>query len=315
VRAKKLIAEELTGPTGTIVITGNLNGNANTATNLKSVTSFQLSGDVISTPVQFDGAVGSTTKIFETSLTANIIFNKEEPFPNRSKNTDFVLTYRPASGAIAAGLFKQSRDTFISDLGVPIGSILPFAGSTAPYGYLLCDGSEIERIKYAELYDAIGVAYNGATALVGVGTFRLPDLRGRFALGRDNMDNSGTVPTSAGPYVDAGGGNTDRVPGTEADTIGQSSGQSSVALTLSNLPEHTHTMRNGNVPYFAIRTDTAVNPPATTGFGPTAPGQAQYLNNAGPVSKPDGTTLGNAIGIMNPYLTINYIIRSGPPLF
>jgi microcystin-dependent protein len=129
------------------------------------------------------------------------------------------------------------------------------------------------------------------------------------------MDNSGTVPSPTGPYIDAGGGNVDRVPGIEADTVGQGSGQSSVALTLSNLPEHTHTMRNGNVPYFAIRTDTAVNPPATTGLGPTAPGQAQYLNNAGPVSKPDGTTLGNAIGIMNPYLTLNYIIRSGPPLF
>lgn len=315
VRAKTLIAEEITGPTGTIVITGNLNGNANTANNLKNVTSFQLAGDVISTPVSFDGQVGSYTKIFETTLTSNIIVNKEEPFPNRSKNTDFVLTYRPGAGATPAGLFKQSRDTFVGDLAVPIGTILPFAGSTAPYGYLLCDGSEIERIKYAELYDVVGVTYNGSTALNGVGTFRLPDMRGRFPLGRDNMDNSGTVPSPAGPYIDAGGGNVDRVPGIEADTIGQGAGQSSVALTLSNLPEHTHSLKNGNVPYFAIRTDTAVNPPATTGLGPTAPGQAQYLNNSGPVTTPDGTTLGNAIGIMNPYLTLNYIIRSGPPLF
>jgi microcystin-dependent protein len=315
VRAKKLIAEEITGPTGTIVITGNLNGNANTANNLRNVTSFQMSGDVISTPVSFDGQVGSYTKVFETTLTSNIILTKDEPSPNRSKNTDFILTYRPGAGATPAGLFKQSRDTFIGDLGVPIGAILPFAGSTAPYGYLLCDGSEIERVKFSELYDIIGVSYNGATALNGVGTFRLPDLRGRFPLGRDNMDNSGTVPSPAGPYIDAGGGNVDRVPGIEADTIGNGAGQSSVALTLSNLPEHTHSMRNGNIQYSAIRTDTAVNPPATTGLGPTAPGQAQYLNNSGPVSKPDGTTLGNAIGIMNPYLTLNYIIRSGPPLF
>jgi microcystin-dependent protein len=315
VRAKKLIAEEITGPTGTIVITGNLNGNANTANNLKNVTSFQLAGDVISTPVSFDGQVGSYTKIFETTLTSNIIVNKEEPFPNRSRNTDFILTYREGRGATPAGLFKQSRDTFIGDLGVPIGTILPFAGSTAPFGYLLCDGSEIERIKFSELFDVIGVTYNGSAALNGVGTFRLPDMRGRFPLGRDNMDNSGTVPSPAGPYIDAGGGNIDRVPGIEADTIGQGAGQSSVALTLSNLPDHTHSLRNGNVPYFAIRPDTAVNPPATTGLGPTAPGQAQYLNNSGPVTTPDGTTLGNAIGIMNPYLTLNYIIRSGPPLF
>lgn len=315
VRAKKLIAEEITGPTGSIVITGNLNGNANTANNLRNVTSFQLAGDVISTPVSFDGQVGSNTKIFQTTLTSDIIANKEEPFPNRSRNTDFVLTYRLGKGQTPAGLFKQNRDTFVGDLGVPIGSILPFAGTTAPFGYLLCDGSEIEKIKFSELFDVIGVTYNGSAALNGVGTFRLPDLRGRFPLGRDNMDNSGTVPSPAGPFIDAGGGNVDRVPGIEADTVGQGAGQSSVALTLSNLPEHTHSLRNGNVPYFAIRTDTAVNPPATTGLGPTAPGQAQYLNNSGPVTTPDGTTIGNAIGIMNPYLTLNYIIRSGPPLF
>jgi microcystin-dependent protein len=315
VRAKKIIAEEITGPTGTIVITGNLNGNANTANNLKNVTSFQLAGDVISDAVPFDGQVGSYTKTFQTQLTANIIDDKEEPSPNRSKNNDYILTYRTGTSGTSSGLFKQSRDTFVGDLGVPIGTILPFAGATAPYGYLLCDGAEIERIKFSDLFDVIGVAYNGTSALNGVGTFRLPDLRGRFALGRDNMDNNGTVPSPAGPYIDAGGGNVDRVPGIEADTVGQGAGQSSVALTLSNLPEHTHSLRNGNVPYFAIRTDTAVNPPATTGLGPTAPGQAQYLNNSGPVTIPDGTTLGNAIGIMNPYLTLNYIIRSGPPLF
>ena len=312
VRAKKLIAEELTGPTGTIVITGNLNGNANTATNLKNVTSFQLSGDVISTPVAFDGQVGSYTKIFETTLTSNIIENKEEPFPNRSKTSDYVLTYRPGAGTTPAGLFKQSRDTFVGDLGVPIGTILPFAGTTAPYGYLLCDGSEVERLKFSELYDVIGVTYNGSAPLVGVGTFRLPDMRGRFPLGRDNMDNSGTVPSPSGPYIDAGGGNVDRVPGIEADTIGQGSGRSEVTLTISNLPDHTHSMKNGNVPYYAIRVDPAVNPPASTGLGPTAPGQAQYLNNSGPINTNE--QLGTAIGIMNPYLTLNYIIRSGPPL-
>ena len=137
-------------------------------------------------------------------------------------------------------------------------------------------------------------------------------MRGRFPLGRDNMDNSGTVPSPSGPYIDAGGGNVDRVPGIEADTIGQGSGRSEVTLTISNLPDHTHSMKNGNVPYYAIRVDPAVNPPASTGLGPTAPGQAQYLNNSGPINTNE--QLGTAIGIMNPYLTLNYIIRSGPPL-
>lgn len=369
VRAKRVVADEIEG-----ILNGNINGNANTATHLKNVTTFQLGGDVISFPVDFDGQIGSYTKIFNTSLTANIIKSKDEPSvavgDNRSRSLkeDYVLTYRPsAETSESSGLLKQNRDTFVGDLGVPIGGIMPFAGSNVPYGYLLCDGSEVERAKYPDLYDIIGNTYSRTSTLagsfvvgqtytiffvgttdftaigassnsvdvtfvatgrgsgtgvaynvsfVGVNTFRLPDLRGRFPLGRDNMDNGGTVPNSVGGYVDAGGGNIDRVPDTRADILGAGAGQSSVALTLGNLPEHTHTLQNGNKEFAAILVDTAISPPATTGLGPTAPGQAQYLKDSGPVRKPDASfTLGNPVGLMNPYLTINYIIRSGPPAF
>jgi microcystin-dependent protein len=312
VRAKTIIADEIEG-----VLNGNINGNANTATNLKNVTTFQLSGDVSSPAVAFDGQVGSYTKVFTTSLTANIIKSKSEPFPNVSNKNDYVLTYRASEEATASlGLLKQTRNTFIGDLGVPMGAIMPYAGASAPYGYLFCDGSEVEKSKFPDLFDAIGTLYNGASTLNGVNTFRLPDLRGRFALGKDNMDNGGTVPNALGGYIDGGGGNIDRVPDTKADILGEGAGSSSVALTLSNLPDHEHSLQNSGVQYSVVRVDTAINPPATTGLGPTASGQTQYLNTSGPIKKPDPSfALGQAIGIMNPYLTINYIIRSGPPTF
>jgi microcystin-dependent protein len=312
VRAKSVIADTIEG-----VLTGNINGNANTATNLKNVTTFQLSGDVVSPAVQFDGQVGSYTKIFNTTLTSNIISGKDEPFPNVSKETDYVLTYRASeSGTSSSGLLKQTRDTFVGDLGVPIGTIFPYAGASAPYGYLFCDGSEVERTKFSQLYDVIGTTYNGTTALSGVNTFRIPDLRGRNALGKDNMDNGASVPNSVGGYVDAGGGTAGRVPDTKAQILGASAGQSSVVLTLDNLPDHEHSLQNSGVQYAVVRIDTAINPPATTGLGPTAPGQAQYLNTSGPIKKPDPSfLLSTPVGIMNPYLTINYIIRSGPPVF
>ena len=312
VRAKTIVADSIEG-----ILNGNISGTANQAYSLKTVTTFQLSGDVISPAVQFDGQVGSATKIFNTSLTANIISGKAEPFPNISKNNDFVLTYRPSEAtATSSGLLKQTRDAFVADLGVPIGAILPYAGANAPYGYLLCDGSEVEKTKYGALYDVISSTYNGTTALNGVNTYRLPDMRGRFGLGKDNMDNATTVPNSIGGYVDAGGGTADRVPGTKASILGESAGQSSATLTLTNVPDHEHSLQNSGVQYSAVRVDTAINPPATTGAGPTAIGQAQYLNTSGPIKKPDTDfKLGQPIGIMNPYLTINYIIRSGPPAF
>jgi microcystin-dependent protein len=311
VRAKTIVADTIQG-----VLDGNINGNSNTATSLKNVTSFQLTGDIVSPAVQFDGQVGSYTKVFNTTLTANIISGKDSPFPNVSKKTDFVLTYRPSeSSAASSGLLKQTRDTFVGDLGIPIGAILPYAGSTAPYGFLFCDGAEIEKTKYSDLFDIIGTTYNGIASLLGVNTFKLPDLRGRFPLGKDNMDNAGTVPVATGGYVDAGGGTAGRVPDTKAQTLGGDAGQSSVTLSLANLPEHSHSLSSARQDYSAIAVTTTIDPDATSGLGPTAPGQAQYLKDSGGVKKPTGTTLGTAIGTMNPYLTINYIIRSGPPAF
>ena len=311
VRAKTVIADTLQG-----VLDGNISGNANTATALSTITSFQLSGDVISPAVQFDGQIGTSTKIFNCTLSSNIIASKSAPSPNISKKGDFVLTYRPSEATLASsGLLKQTREAFMADLAVPIGAILPYAGTTAPDGYLFCDGSEIERTKFGDLFDIIGVFYNGAAPLLGVNTFRLPDLRGRFALGKDNMDNAGTIPVATGGYVDAGGGTAGRVADVQATVIAGSAGQSSVSLTLANLPEHSHTLRTATQDYSAVAVTTTLDPLATSGLGPTAPGQAQYLKDSGGVKKPSGVTLGTAVGLMNPFLTINYIIRSGPPAF
>ena len=311
VRAKTIIADTIQG-----VLDGNISGNANTANNLKNVTTFRLSGDVISPAISFDGQIGSSDKVFVTSLTSNIIDSKEEPFPNNSQKTDYVLTYRASeSGSSSLGLLKQSRNVFVGDLGVPMGAIMPYAGASAPYGYLLCDGSEVERTKYPELYDIIGTTYNGTAPLLGTGTFRLPDLRGRFALGRDNMDNGQTVPTSGGSFVDAGGGDANRVSDTVADQIGQGAGSSSVSLTLTNLPDHTHSLTADSVDYNTLVVGTGTNYFSSISNAASAD-VSKKSNFTGTVRKPSTSfELGTPVGIMNPYLTINYIIRSGPPVF
>lgn len=291
------------------VLDGDVAGNARTATNLRSVTSFALTGDVTSNTVNFDGAVGGNSKSFVTELTTNIIEGKNEPFPNTSTKNDYVLVFRSGSG-----LLKESRNTFVGDLAVPIGAILPFAGSNVPDGYLLCDGSEVERSKYNDLYDVIGSTY-GVTS-IGVNTFKLPDLRGRFPLGRDNMDNGGSVPTISGSPVDAGGGTAGRVSGTSANTLGGAAGSSTNTLDVSNIPNHTHNMKapGTDQQFAAVKVGSTVVSGVSPGpgLGPTAPGQAQYLNSSGNVN---ASSTNQPFSIMNPYLTINYIIRSGPPAF
>ena len=302
VYTKTLIADTVKGN-----LEGNIIGNATTATNLRSTTTFAMTGDVSAPTITFDGQVGGLLKVFNTSLTADIVTSKTEV--SDSEENDTILLFRAGEG-----LLKANRDTFVADLAVPIGAILPFAGSNAPAGYLLCDGSEVEIVKYQDLYDIVGNTYG--TIRSGVGTFRLPDLRGRFPLGKDNMDNGITVPNASGGYLDGGGGNADRVPGTEPDIVGGTGGQSSVFLEVNNLPQHEHNMKgDADIQYYATRLDTAaaVDSEAFTSKGPTTVGQMQYLPSSGGV-KTSGS-LGDEFTIMNPFLTLNYIIRSGPPAF
>ena len=317
-RWKEVWAKNIKADTIEGILQGNINGNAKTATSLQNPTTFQLSGDVISNKITFDGQVGNFDKVFETSLTSNIIVSKPEPPDGRSRKTDYVLVYRPSeSGSAFSGLIKQTRDSFVSDLGLPIGGILPYAGLNSPNGFLLCDGSEVQKSQYPDLYNIIGDFYNGASPLLGANTFRVPDLRGRFALGRDTMDNNFTVPLPEGGFTDAGGGKAGRVSDAASDSLAGSGGESARTLTLANLPDHSHSLQNSaGTQFAAVRNDPALSPPAFTGPGATAAGQAQYLADSGGIKKPNlGFTFSEPVNTMNPYLTINYIIRSGPPVF
>lgn len=64
--------------------------------------------------------------------------------------------------------------------GMPSGAIMTFGGSTAPTGYLACDGSAVSRTTYATLFTAIGTTWGTGN---GFSTFNLPDLRGAFLRG------------------------------------------------------------------------------------------------------------------------------------
>ena len=75
----------------------------------------------------------------------------------------------------------------------PVGSIIPFAGSSIPTGYLLCNGAVVSRATYANLFRVIGTAYGAGD---GSTTFKLPDLRDRF------LEGAGT--NAIGRYLSAG---------------------------------------------------------------------------------------------------------------
>jgi microcystin-dependent protein len=81
----------------------------------------------------------------------------------------------------------------VAGSAIPSGTVVAFAGATAPAGWLLCDGSAVGRTQYAALFAAIAVTYGIGDA---INTFNLPDLRGQFLRG---LDGSGAVvPTQSG---------------------------------------------------------------------------------------------------------------------
>ena len=70
------------------------------------------------------------------------------------------------------------------------GRIFPYGGTTAPEGYLMCDGSAVSRTEYSALFAVIGTTFgagNGST------TFNLPNLQGRVPVGKDGSHALGTT--------------------------------------------------------------------------------------------------------------------------
>lgn len=69
---------------------------------------------------------------------------------------------------------------------IPVGTVLHFAGITAPKGFLLCDGSAISRVTYAKLFEVIGELYGNGD---GSTTFNLPDYREVVLVGAGASSN------------------------------------------------------------------------------------------------------------------------------
>lgn len=87
-------------------------------------------------------------------------------------------------------LLQDNIETAINSIelsggGDEVGTVKMFSGSTAPQGWLICDGSAISRTEYAELFSAIGTTYGSGN---GTTTFNIPNIEGRTVVGLDSND-------------------------------------------------------------------------------------------------------------------------------
>ena len=95
---------------------------------------------------------------------------------------------------------------------------MPYAGATAPTGFLLCDGGAVSRTTYAGLFGTIGTVYGAGD---GSTTFALPNMKGRVPTGLDAAQ-------------------------TEFDTRGETGGTKTHTLTSAEMPSHIHSLTFGS---------------------------------------------------------------------
>jgi microcystin-dependent protein len=285
-------------------VTGTVTGRSGSTDKLASRTTFTFSGDVTAPNVIFDGqytAPGETTlvKNFDVSINSTFITNKDSVGSSRFDDEFLINRVNDQDGS-GTGIKKLSRSNLFSALPVnPVGMVVPYAGIQSFVadlnGWLLCDGSEVFIVDWPELYEVIGTRFKANPAL---GKFALPDLRGRFPLGMDNMG------TQQGP--------ANRVTDENADSMGGTAGVEKKPIAVDNLPEHEHDLRGpSGTQYYATRDvqGDPVDSDASVADAATGSNAGQKFPFSGGVVS--NTAVGQDFDIMNPYLAMNYLIYGG----
>jgi microcystin-dependent protein len=201
------------------------------------------------------------------NATSNVLNNSTGGFFVKpiNRNDNYVdyqnLGYNPSSGEI------------IYSYPIP-GVINIYAGSSAPQGTLLCDGSAVSRTTYSRLYLAIGTTYGIGN---GTGTFNLPNLQGRVPVGLKATE----------PLFSA---------------LGNTGGTGAHTLSESEMPSHTHTGTTDATSTNSTLTNNGV----TSGVGTADVATGSVLHSH--TFTTNSTGGGLAHNNLQPYIVLNYII-------
>ena len=271
-------------------VSGTVSGRAGSADRITSATTFRFSGDITAADVVFDGQTGGTLKVFNTSISNDIVAGKTNVLTSQADD-EFLINRTSGD----TGLKKINRINLFSAIQglTPVGTVVSFAGGSAPIGWLICDGTEYLISQYGSLYGVVGTTYKASPTS---GFFALPDLRGRFLLGPDNM----------------GGTSANVVTSGSADVVGAKDGAETITIATENLPEHEHDLRGESGDQYYATRDVSGTPNDNDAIiydSPTGTGAGQAYPASGGVLTDN--SLGQAISVMNPYMTMNFIIYTG----
>lgn len=197
---------------------------------------------------------------------------------------------------IAAGTIGETELSTTLDLSTktllvppgiqpPTGTVVPFAGTSAPTGWLFCFGQAVSRTTYADLFSALGTTYGAGD---GSTTFALPDLRGRVPGGKDDMGGVAASRLTTG------------ASGVDGASLGASGGAETHTLSTSQMPAHAHDL--------AIKYTTVGGAGSSRNYWTRSAVDTLFdgtITN-GASSKGDGAAHNNT----QPTIVLNYIIKT-----
>ena len=150
------------------------------------------------------------------------------------------------------------------------GEIKMWAGDTIPTGWLLCDGSEVSKTTYPNLYAAIGDLWGVPNSS---SNFKLPNLAGNVPVGYNSAD-------------------------TDFGTVGKTGGEKKHTLTTSEMPSHSHTPQWAGYNMALSKGKSSGYSLTHNGKGSKSSGNIVTTNTGG----------GAAHNNLQPYAVIKYII-------
>lgn len=162
VRASTIVCDELQG-----TFTGNVLG---AAASLISPTSYKLVGEIESEVVQTNHAAGSSVQL-QTVATQSLFNNRGDPI-SESSMLDQLLINKPQ-----VGIRRITKEKFLSNVPViPVGGIIPFAGTSLPRGFVFCDGAAYLMADYQLLYEVIGWTHSDTASGLYFNVPNIPDI-------------------------------------------------------------------------------------------------------------------------------------------
>lgn len=172
--------------------------------------------------------------------------------------------------------------------GIPTATIIPWSSSSVPSGYLECNGQTVSRTTYSALFAIVGTTYGAGD---GSSTFAVPNLQDRCVVSKSN--NKSLASTGGAETVTT----TGNVGGSTANAT----------LSTPQLASHSHPKGgNTNPPGSYVPNSPNIYQPAqkgnrTTGSSGSGGGHSHNMS---------ANFSGNATSVLQPYLTILYIIKT-----